>query len=329
VSAFAYDIVVPTIGRPSLESLLVSLARARGPLPQRVIVVDDRRDARASLAPCDAAARVALGAIGMRLEVVSGSAAGPASARNRGWRAASSPWVAFLDDDVVVHADWFADLASDIAACDEACVGTQGHVTVPRAADRPPTDWERNVAALEGARWITADFAFRRRALDAIGGFDERFPRAFREDADLALRIVNRGWTLAQGRRRITHPVRPADAWVSVRLQAGNADDALMDALHGRDWYERAASQRGEFATHVATAALGIASLLTALGWFAATLRFAWVRIAPGPRDPREIRTMLVTSAVIPFAAVYHRVRGMFASRGVAPHRSVRSDAAG
>ena len=316
-----FDIVVPTIGRSSLGLLLASLARARGPLPQRVIVVDDRRDASELLA--------ALGAIGSRVEVVAGGSAGPASARNRGWHATSAPWVAFLDDDVVVHDDWLADLVVDFAACDEACVGTQGRVTVPLATDRPPTDWERNVASLEGARWITADFAFRRAALDAIGGFDERFPRAFREDADLALRVIDRGWTLAQGQRRIAHPVRPADPWVSVRLQAGNADDALMEAIHGRDWYERAASPRGTFSAHVVTAGLGIASLLTAVAWLAATLRFAWTRIAPGPRDTREIRTMLATSAVIPFAAVYHRTRGTFASRGATPHRNVRSDAAG
>ena len=36
--------------------------------------------------------------------------------------------------------------------------------------------------------------AYRRAALAAVGGFDERFPRAFREDADLALRMMAAGW---------------------------------------------------------------------------------------------------------------------------------------
>ena len=39
------------------------------------------------------------------------------------------------------------------------------------------------------ASWITADMTYRRSALAEVGGFDERFPRAFREDADLALRL--------------------------------------------------------------------------------------------------------------------------------------------
>ena len=35
----------------------------------------------------------------------------------------------------------------------------------------------------------------------------------------------------------------------------------------------------------------------------------------PGPRDARETATMLLTSAAIPFAAVYHRARGAFTLR--------------
>ena len=34
--------------------------------------------------------------------------------------------------------------------------------------------------------------AYRRAALVAVDGFDERFPRAYREDADLALRVRRR-----------------------------------------------------------------------------------------------------------------------------------------
>ena len=77
--------------------------------------------------------------------------------------------------------------------------------------------------------------AYRRAALESVHGFDERFPRAFREDADLA--APGPGRRLAaepRAARTTTHPVRPADRWVSVRVQAGNADDALMRALHGR-----------------------------------------------------------------------------------------------
>lgn len=75
--------------------------------------------------------------------------------------------------------------------------------------------------------------AYRRAALADAGGFDERFPRAYREDGDLALRVTDLGWTLRQGQRRVSHPVGPPRAWASRRAQAGNADDAAMRHQHG------------------------------------------------------------------------------------------------
>ncbi|MBC5801327.1 MAG: HAD-IIIA family hydrolase [Candidatus Eremiobacteraeota bacterium] len=299
-----YDVVIPTIGRPSLGQLLTSLARADGPLPGRVFVVDDRRERSSDLRLGE------LGELGERIRIVAAAGAGPAGARNRGWRRSQAPWIAFLDDDVVVEAAWRRKLAADLQACDEATAGTQGRVRVPLPTDRRPTDWERNVGALERSRWITADCAYRRADLRAVDGFDERFPRAYREDAELALRLFARGRMIAVGTRCSEHPVRGAGPWISVRLQAGNADDALMEALHGRAWRQCAGIPRGRFRHHVTTVAFGCAALGCATAWLLATLRFAWERIAPGPRDAREIATMLATSAAIPFAAVYHRARG-------------------
>ncbi len=309
-----YDIVVPTIGRASLRVLLASLARAEGPLPTNVFIVDDRRNRSRPLE------LGALGVLSDRTTIVAGAAAGPAAARNRGWYRSRAPWVAFLDDDVVCDARWRRALASDLAACDAGCAGTQGRVSVPLPADRAATDWERNVRGLESARWITADCAYRRDVLRALDGFDERFPRAYREDAEFALRVIANGLTIAEGSRRIDHPVRPADAWISLRLQAGNADDALMRALHGADWYERAGAPRGRFGRHIATVALGSVAIAASFAWAMLAARFAWERIAPGPRDAPEIAAMLRTSVAIPFAAVYHRLRGTLRARALRGH---------
>src|SRR5947209_10197358 len=315
------DVVVPTIGRSSLRLLLESMARAKGPRPERIILVDDRRAgagnerAPLELGELDADLRA-------RITVIAGRAAGPASARNLGWRAARAPWIAFVDDDVLVGETWLEDLARDLRDLPPDVAGSQANVTVPLPSDRRPTDWERNVAGLASAQWITADCAYRRSELLATGGFDERFPRAYREDADLALRIVARGKRIVRGSRCTAHPVRPADWKIGIRLQAGNADDVLMDALHGRDWRARASAPRGAFRSHaatVATAALALGALASvkpragavlAAAWAAQTARFAWRRIAPGPKTPGEIGGLLVTSVAIPFAAVYHRARG-------------------
>lgn len=300
------DVVVPTLGRPSLAALLASLERAHGPRPGRIFLVDDRRERGAPLP---------LGSLepgfAELVTVLPGRAAGPAAARNIGWRASRAQWVAFLDDDVVVDAGWLAALAHDLATLRPHVAASQGRVRVPLPAGRKPTDWERNVACLEDAPWITADCAYRRRDLLAVGGFDERFPRAYREDADLALRVVARGKSIVRGTRGVSHPVRPADWAVSVRLQAGNADDVLMETLHGRDWRERAGAPRGAYRAHVVTVTSAALALLGAAVWLARTLAFATRRLAPGPWTPRETATMALTSALIPFAAVYHRLRAL------------------
>src|SRR5581483_6109278 len=164
-----FDVVIPTLGRPSLAALLQALGRARGPRPGAVVVVDDRPRPRGALLPgLRPAPRD-------RLALIAGRGAGPAAARNAGWRASRAEWVAFLDDDVVPAPDWLEQLAADLAWLDRDVAGSQGRVRVERPRGRRPTDWERNVLALEGARWITADMAYRRAVLEALGGFDERF----------------------------------------------------------------------------------------------------------------------------------------------------------
>ncbi|MFN2449571.1 MAG: glycosyltransferase family 2 protein [Candidatus Baltobacteraceae bacterium] len=303
-----FDIVVPTIGRASLYDLLDSIARSSGELPGRVIVVDDRRDRREPLSLTRVAPRLRA-----RVSVVAGKAAGPASARNAGWRASDAPHIAFLDDDVRVGEDWLQRAAADARALAGTVAGSQAQLDVPLPPNRAPSDWERNVAGLSRAQWITADMIYRRDVLEQLDGFDERFKRAYREDSDFALRAVKAGFAIVRGSRRAVHPVRPADAWISVRLQAGNADDVLMRMLHGRSWRKAIGAGTGRWPLHLAT-------VLCAAGWAALTAEFALRRIAPGPRTAREIAAMVATSAVIPFAAVYHRARAgaafAFAQRG-------------
>jgi histidinol-phosphate phosphatase family protein len=169
--------------------------------------------------------------------------------------------------------------------------------------------------------------ALRRAALHTVGGFDERFRRAYREDSDLGLRLTAAGFEIGLGCRRILHPVRPADRWVSLRLQAGNADDALMAKLHGRGWRARAGAPRGRLARHLATTAAGLGGVSAlALGrrrtaarflgaWLGGTAELAWARIAPGPRTAGEVRLMCWTSVLLPAVASGHWLRGQLRAR--------------
>jgi GT2 family glycosyltransferase len=312
----AYDVVVPTVGRACLAATLDALDHATGPRPERILVVDDRPSPDGPLP---------LGRAGDRVQVLRGGGRGPAAARNVGWRAATAPWVVCVDDDVVPGPTWRADLAADLEAAAADVAGVSGRLRVPLPDDRRPTDWERNVAGLASARWITADLALRRTALASVGGFDERFRRAYREDADLAARLASAGWRLEGGRRSSEHPVRPADRWVSVRLQAGNADDPRLRLRYGRRWRQVTGVHKGRRGRHLAVTAAGTAAFaaaatgrralggLAVAAWAAGTAELAWARIAPGPRTSDEVVTMVATSVALPPAATWHWVRGWVA----------------
>ncbi|PZG57098.1 transferase [Spongiactinospora gelatinilytica] len=317
-------VVIPTIGRPCLADVLAALAPA--PPDARIIVVDDRPGAAKLLKAPGA-------------EVLRTGGKGPAAARNAGWRAARTPWVAFLDDDVIPQPGWWdalrADLTEAEAGTDKSVAASQARLHVPLPAHRRPTDAERNTAGLAAADWITADIAYRREALQRVGGFDERFPRAYREDADLALRVAAAGYRLVKGRRVTRHPVRDDGPWASVLRQRGNADDALMRQVHGPAW-RSAIGAPGRLREHALTTAAGLLAVslygailagrshgrrtrrvaaLAALTWLGLTAEFAWARLAPGPRTTEEIRWMSITSVLIPPVACAWRLRGELRAR--------------
>ncbi|WP_433795587.1 glycosyltransferase [Actinoplanes sp. CA-252034] len=296
--------------------------------------MDDRPEVRTPLdLPAESTARV-----------VAGRRAGPAAARNAGWRAARHEWVAFLDDDVLPEPGWPLRLLGDLRDAGPEIGGVQGRIRVPLPEDRRPTDWERVTAGLADGEWITADMAYRRAALTRTGGFDERLPRAFREDAELAHRVRRAGWQLRRGRRSTTHPVRPEARWISLRSQRGNADDALLRRIYGPSWRATLGIPPGRRHRHALTTAClaaaatctaarlltgrrrwTVAAALAAAGWTAGTAEFAAARILAGPRDRREVTTMVLTSVAIPPVAIVHWLRGWLRWRGAQPLRQAHT----
>ena len=103
-------------------------AGADGPAPGRVLVVDDRRN-RSGALPLGGVAGVS---------VIEGRGAGPAAARNRGWRRATAEGVAFLDDDAAPRRDWSREIVAPFAR-DEmvGCVGGACVAVFEPGAERP------------------------------------------------------------------------------------------------------------------------------------------------------------------------------------------------
>ena len=209
----------------------------------------------------------------------------------------------------------------------------------PRAAARATAGRPTGSATspgLEHARWITADMAYRRAALVAVGGFDERFPRAYREDADLGLRVTARGLARSSaGGAASLHPVAPGGRWVWV-AQAGRQRRRRPDArLHGRDWRERAGaparappatcrhrrrrSPRARRRSRRARAPR-LAAARGAAGW-PAPPSCAWARIAPGPRTRGEVGDDAADERGDPARGDVRGCAGRAARRCLAPRR--------
>ncbi len=308
------SVVIPTRGRPDL------LARCLGALVSQrldssryeIIVVDDGPDAATREAVEGAA-----GAGGPKVcYLEAGPGRGPAEARNLGWRAARAPAIAFTDDDCVPSRSWLAAGLDALAAGFE---GACGQVVVP--IPETPTDYERDAAGLRDAEFVTANCFYRKDALEAVGGFDPRFKMAWREDSDVFFGMLERGLRLAYAPGALVlHPVRPAPWGISLRQQRKNLFNALLYGKHPRLYRQRIQSlpplryyAAVAFLAVAATGALSGATSLALAGlvaWAASTAAFALRRLRGASHTARHVAEMVVTSALIPPAAVFWRLLG-------------------
>lgn len=318
-----YDAVIPA-GRAGGAAATIRALLAQPLPPEQIVVVDDRAERSAPLHVPE----------GVRVVRTAEPRSGPAAARNAGWRATHAPWVVFLDDDVTPTAGWSRELARDLDEAGARTAAVQGRLVIRAEA---PTDRARELEALAHAAWATADLAVRRAALEHVGGFDERFPRAYREDADLAIRLHRAGWQLQVGERRAAHPAEASEPWrAAILRQAGNMDDALLRALHGPQWREAAQAPAGRLRRHlliVLSAVLGAVApwqgVRTAARAAAASglAELAAVRLRGAGGAPRTIAGNLAASFAIPFAAVGYRAIGTLRAarlvrRGRPPHHA-------
>ncbi|HEX8530096.1 MAG TPA: glycosyltransferase family A protein, partial [Cytophagales bacterium] len=144
------SVVIPTYRRPALlRNCLAALAAQRfEPGDYEVLVVGDGYDVATEAVVREFAAQHP--AFGYHHLPCKG---GPAAARNLGWQRAVGPLVAFTDDDCLPEPRWLGGFWSAYGG--EREVAFTGRVRVPVTA--PPTDYEKNVAGLETADFVTAN----------------------------------------------------------------------------------------------------------------------------------------------------------------------------
>jgi glycosyltransferase involved in cell wall biosynthesis len=313
----AASVVVPTCGRPDLlDRCLSSLAQQQCDRSGFEIIVVDDAPAPATRAVVE---KWAGQAASDRLSIsylASTGPHGPAAARNVGWKAARSGIVAFTDDDTIAAPDW---LSNGLRAFDHDVQAVWGRIEMPVPAI--PTDYERDAKNLENAEFVTANCFCRKQVLMELGGFDERFQFAWREDSDFYFRLLGRpGRIMHAPSAKITHPVRPGSWGVSLRQQKKIQSDALLYKKHPRLYRNkiRAVPRWDYYAivllllTSIAASALGQPALAAGAGsvWLLLSARFCLARLQPTLKTPSHIAEMIVTSALIPPLAVFWRMVG-------------------
>ena len=295
---------------------------------------------------------------------------GPAVARNAGWRAAWAPLIAFTDDDTIPAPDWLrggeralaedgrvsavgqaadasastststsatatadADADADAEASVRPLVAVAGRVVVPPLggdARALPTDHELSTRGLEAAEFVTANAFVRKSALEGVGGFDESFRHAWRQDTDLHLRLLQAGGAIGRADDAVVlRPVYPERWGASLRQRQSAYFDALLCKKHPRT--ARVHLRRAPPWDHYAVVVFAFAALGLALGdqgapaagalvaALALVMRLAARRLAHTSHAPAHMLEMLATSSLIPFLSVYWRLCGAVRFRVLLP----------
>src|SRR2546428_1949334 len=229
------SVVVPTHNRASmLREHLQALSAQTYPrrLTEWIVVCDGCIDDSADVAREAGADRV------IELE-----GRGAAAARNAGLAAATSPLVAFLDDDIIPTPGWLVALLDDVSP-GKANTLHMGYCPYAPSAIRTHLD-RRNAGWYEtklqplsdpSHAWRFTDFfggnfAADRRALLALGGFDQRF--ALFEDAELALRALDAEWRIryVSAARAEHHAHRDVAEYGRQAFRSGQVD-VLFARIH-------------------------------------------------------------------------------------------------
>jgi O-antigen biosynthesis protein len=180
--------------------------------------------------------------------VVASEHRGLSAARNAGIARANGEIVAFLDDDAYPDPDWLHYLAALLR--DDRHVGVGGPNIPPEdgfvaecVAAAPGGPIHVLISDREAEHVPGCNMAFRKSALEEIGGFDEDF-RVAGDDVDVCWRLQEAGWKLGFSAGAVVMHRRRDSVRRYLRQQYGYGK---AEALLERKWpsrYNRAGSSR-------------------------------------------------------------------------------------
>lgn len=310
------SVVVPTYNRPDLlERCLFSLLMQSLPAEEYEILVCDDGPSEAAEAVVRSVLENADRLVAVHYLPVTASQ-GPAGARNVGWRNAKAPVIAFTDDDTLPSAQWLQSGLNALVAGVDAVTGS-----IQMPLPERFSDYERDAARLEEAEFVTANCFLRRDVLQSVGGFDERYTRAWREDSDLHFALLQGGYRIVHDPRAlVVHPLREAPFAASIRAQRKIMFDVLLYKKYpqlyrqrirrGPPWFYL--SVTGLLLLAVIAALTGIQRVVEAalILWAVLTFWFFWRRLSLSFLSVRNVIELVLSSIVIPPLSIFWRLAG-------------------
>ena len=289
-------IIVNWNGGDYLGRCLDSLAKYPPSVAHEVIVVDN--------ASTDGSCELLQSYKDVRL-IANAENVGFGRANNQAFKVSDAPLLFLLNSDAEIHEKTIDTLIATIGESDRiGAVGprflnSDGTVQ-PSVWRNPPTPWEMIMIAglyrlmpkrqrgkrLLGYHWdhshrlsvrmlSAAALLVKRKVIEQIGGFDERF-HMYGEDVEFALRMVRSGWLmLFEPKATITH-------------HGGKSSDKRWDELE-----KRTMVYQGFFRfqrIHLSRSA-ALANLIT--GYGLTTLRQAWLTLRRRPREENSLARRL------------------------------------
>lgn len=230
---------------------------------------------------------------------------GPAAARNVGWRAARADLIAFTDDDCVPEPGW---LASGLAGFEDAAVGVvQGRTVRPSDSQGYPyTPFTVIREVLDPSPWFEGcNIFYRRAALEATGGFPERFGRfPCGEDTYLGWDAVDGGWERGWAPGAVVEHELSERPWSwHLRFHWREGELVRLAAEHPsvREWFWRPWAIKRENAMFAAAALGAIASVRWRPALVATVPYLLW--LAPGRKAGKNGVSLQVSNHAASFAA--------------------------